>query len=246
MGSAPGSKERLRVRPVLTDGLRVYRGNWMLLVPTAVLVLLPQTLVDTALGPLEAHRVETWTDIATLSLLPVGTIASLVGEAFYAGIVAAVVLQWKAGRELPRPSALARTIPYRRLIGADLILAFGAAIGFVLLIVPGVVFLTYFFIAPAVIKLEGLAVRDAFRRSAQLVRGSFWRVLAIGTVVVVGTEVVSEGLTYVVHTLASELVVSILVDAALEPLQGLVTVLVALALIDLHGRAGPPGRPRNS
>ena len=131
------------------------------------------------MGPLDVHRIETWTDIARVAVVPVGAFASLVGEAFYAGLVAAAVLEWRAGHRLPRPAALARVIPSRRRIASDLLLSVGAAIGFLLLFAPGMVFLTYFFIAPAVVKLEGLEVRAAFRRSAQLVRGSFWRVFGI-------------------------------------------------------------------
>jgi hypothetical protein len=243
VASRRGSRGRLHVGRVILDVVRVYRRHWTLLVPMAVVVLLPQTLVDTAVGPLEAHRIETWTDVAKLAVLPLGVFASLVGEAFYAGLVAAAVLEWRAGRRLPRPSALAHVIPYRRLIASDLLLAIGAAIGFLLLVVPGVIFLTYFFIAPAVVKLEGLGVRDAFRRSATLVRGSFWRVLAIGLVALLGTELAAEGLAHLVHGLALDLAAQIAVDAALEPLQGLVTVLVALSLIELRGEGEDSGLP---
>lgn len=230
-------KQRLDVRRVALDVLRVYRRHWTLLVPMAVVVLLPQTIVDTVVGPLDVHRIETWTDIARLAVVPVGAFASLVGEAFYAGLVAAAVLEWRAGHRLPRPAALARVIPYRRLIASDLLLSVGAAIGFLLLFAPGIVFLTYFFIAPAVVKLEGLGVRAAFRRSVQLVRGSFWRVLAIALAVLLGSEVVSEAASTLVHGLPAELASGVAVDAVLEPLQGLATVLVALALIELHGGA---------
>lgn len=231
------SRERLQVRPLLLDVLRVYRRHWRLLVPMAAVVLVPQALAESALDPIEAPRLEAWTEIVKLALLPGEVIASLVGEAFYAGLVAAAVLEWRAGRRLPRPWALARSIPYRRLIAADLLLALGAAIGFLLLLVPGVVFLTYFLIAPAVIKLEGRGVRDGFRRSAELVRGNFWRVLTVVVVAVLGTELASEALVALMHTLPGEVVAELVVDALLEPFQGLVTVLVALALIELRGQS---------
>lgn len=235
MDSPRQQEERLPVGRVLAEVLRIYGARWMVLVPIAVVVMLPQTLVAVTVGPLEVERVDDWGDVAKLLALPPAVLTSLLGEAFYAGVVAAVVLEWTAGRPLPRPSALARAIPYRRLIAADLIIVVGAAIGFLLLIVPGIVFLTYFFIASAVIKLEGLRVREGFRRSAELVRGNFWRVLAIVTAAVLGTELVSDGLTHVAQDVVADLVAEVAVDAVLEPFQALATVLVALALIELHG-----------
>ncbi|MGH2955668.1 MAG: hypothetical protein ACRDL6_01570 [Solirubrobacterales bacterium] len=240
-GAGRGATERLDVARVVADVLRVYRRHWRLLVPIAVVVLLPQTLAEVTIGPLEVERVDGFADVAKLALLPISAVVSLLGEAFYAGVVAAAVLEWRAGRRLPRAGALARAIPYRRLVASDLLLVLGAAIGLALLIVPGVVFLTYFFIAPAVIKLEGRGVRDAFRRSAELVRGSFWRVFAIGLVAVLGTELASEGLGYLMHTIVADVVAEMAVDAVLEPWQGLVTVLVALALIELRGEGDPTG-----
>lgn len=235
-GASP--TKRLGVARLALEVLRVYRRHWALLVPVAVVVLVPQTLVEVAAGPLEIERVEGWGDVAKLALVPASVIASLVGEAFYAGVVSAAVLEWRAGRRLPRLTALARTVPYRRLVVADLILAVGAAIGLLLLVVPGLVFLTYFFIVPAVIKLEGVAVRDGFRRSVELVRGSFRRVFSIVVLTVLGTEAISDGLAYLAHGGVADIIVETAVDATLEPLQGLVTVLLALALIELHGGAG--------
>jgi hypothetical protein len=245
-GAQRDPEGRLQIGRVARDVLRVYRRHWTLLVPMAVAVLLPQTVLEVAIGPLEVERIERWTDVAKLALLPFTAAASLLGEAFYAGLVAAAVLEWRAGHRLPRLFVLARGIPYVHLIAADLILVIGAAIGLLLLIVPGILFLAYFYIAPTVVELERRGVGDAFRRSAELVRGNFWRVFAIGLTVVLGTELVSEGLNHLMHGLVGDVVAETAVDAGLEPFQGLVTALVALALIDLRGEGGlvrPPAPP---
>jgi hypothetical protein len=52
-------------------------------------------------------------------------------------------------------------------------------IGLDLLIVPGVVFGTWFALAPIVVETEHVGVRAAFRRSRELVHGNFWEVLTV-------------------------------------------------------------------
>jgi hypothetical protein len=49
-------------------------------------------------------------------------------------------------------------------------------VGFMLLIVPGLIFTVRYFAVPIVLVLEGGQISDAFRRSRQLVAGSSWRV----------------------------------------------------------------------
>jgi hypothetical protein len=225
---------KLSIRPVIADMLRVYRSHWKLLVSMAVVVLLPQALAGAASGPIAVEGVKDWRDVALLGAVPVTAVASLLGEAFYAGLVAAVVLEWRGGRAV-RLRQLVRILPYRRLVGSDLLLTAGFAVGLLLLIVPGVLFMTFFFLSPVLIKIEGIGVRDSFRRSASLVRGNFWHVLAIAVIVLLGTEVAVEVAKLPLHHFIGNLEADLAIDAALEPFQGLVTVLVALALLELRG-----------
>jgi hypothetical protein len=229
---------RLAIRPILRDTFVVYRRHWRLLIPVAFVVLLPQALVDTGLGDVEVDRVESVGDVLGLAVVPLAIAVGLGGEALYAGVVAAAVLQWRAGHDV-RIDALARSLPYGRLIVADVLLAVGIAAGIALLVVPGVVFATYYALTPALIKLEGRTVRGGFRRSRELVSGSFWPVLALIAGVLVGTEVASELLALPFHQFAAELVEHLAVEALLEPVQGLVTVLTVLALLELRGEHEP-------
>ena len=75
----------------------------------------------------------------------------------------------------------------------DLVVSIGAAIGSSCWSCPGLVFLAYVGISPAVMKLEhrGPAVR--MRRSVELVRGNFWRVFAIVVGVILVTELARAG-----------------------------------------------------
>jgi hypothetical protein len=65
------------------------------------------------------------------------------------------------------------------LIGAGLLAGIGISIGFVLLIVPGLILLTIWAVIAPVIVLERSGVMAAFGRSRELVRGNGWRVFGV-------------------------------------------------------------------
>ncbi len=237
----------LPIRGTLAEALRLYRRHWKLLVPLGVIVLLPQAIVDTATdGGLEVERLESAGDYLKLVAIPLTLMITLGGEALLAGVITALVLEWRLGHRLPGVLTFVSTLAWLRLIEADLLLAFGGAIGVVLLIVPGLVFLTFFAITPAVIEIEDRRLVDAFRRSAGLVRGRAWRVFALVVGVILVTEALAQGLLALVHGFVGELGSHVAVDALLESIQGLVIALVAITLIQLHGgcRRRPSSAPR--
>jgi len=76
---------------------------------------------------------------------------------------------------------------------AGLIAVIGIGIGFVLLIIPGLVLLTFWCVIIPTIVLEGKSAGESFGRSFELTRGHFWRVLGIIVLAVViyfGFEIV--------------------------------------------------------
>jgi hypothetical protein len=128
------------------------------------------------------------------------------------------------------------------LIAADALIAVGTAVGVALLLLPGLVFATYTFIAAPLIELQQLGVRDALRESARLVKRNFWRVLAIALLFYKGTEVVANVAVLPFHGIAAEAGVHLAVESLLEPLQGAAAVILALSLLDLHGEKAPQPR----
>lgn len=218
----------------MRDAWRAYARHWRLLVPLALVVLLPQALADALIGEIEIDGVHEPGDALKLASVPLTVAINLGGEALYAGIVAAAVLSWRAGSQLTGKLELARTLPYGRLIAVDLILALGTAAGMVLLIVPGVVVYAYLVIAPALIELDRDSVRAAIKRSIELVRGNFWRVLGISLLAIIATDSIATVLESPIHGLEAEVAFNLAIEVALEPFQALVTVLMALALIEIH------------
>ena len=215
----------------------VYRRHWAFLVPAAIVVLLPQSLADAFLEGFHVEHLKTVADFANIGAALLTTAVNLFGQAVYAGLAAAAVIDWRAGRPLPPLSQLVRALPLGRLVVLDIVITVLTAIGFVLLIVPALIVLTYIAISPAILKIEHLGVENALARSIALVRGSARRVF----VIVVGAIALSEAAVQLAAvpfdgwvTLA---VVNLLAEGIFQPIEGLAIALVAIHLLELHGQA---------
>lgn len=71
-----------------------------------------------------------------------------------------------------------------RVAGASILAGLGIAVGFVLLIVPGLYLMTIWSLIVPVIVLEGAGVGASFTRSRELVRGHGWQVFGLIVVVI--------------------------------------------------------------
>ncbi|MFL5907595.1 MAG: hypothetical protein ACJ75Z_08370 [Solirubrobacterales bacterium] len=238
--TAPGD-DPLSLGKVSREVLAAYRRRWMLLVTAAVVVLLPQALADAFLDGLRVAGVRSAQDVVLLAAVPLTVAVNLGGQALYTGFAAAAVVEGRGARTMPGVMALARSLPLGRLVLVDLIISVGAAAGFTLLFVPGLLVLAYFGIAPALIKIEHLGVLDSLRRSVELVRGEFWRVLAIVAGTIVVTEAIAQGISSAFHGLVAVTLVDLAADALVQPVEGLTVVVVALALLEQRGEAPAPG-----
>lgn len=204
-----------------------------------MIVLAPQVLGDALIGDFEVERIGSATDVFKLASVPVAVAVNLAGEALLAGIVAAFVVEWRRGGELGSLRAIARKIPFGRLIVIDLMLALGTATGLVLLVVPGVLVFTYLLIAPVLIEIEHLSIRDSIRRSIALVQGSFWRVFGFALMVFAVSDALAAALESPLHGASGEFVFQLGIEAVIEPVTTVAIVVVTLALIDLHAERTP-------
>jgi hypothetical protein len=226
---------KLSLGGVVREVVASYRTHWLFLILAALVVLLPQALADGFLDHLQLEGVRNAGDVAILAAAPITVVVNLFGQAFYAGLTAAAVVEWRAHRPLPNIRALLRTVPLGRLVLLDLVLTLGSAIGFLLVVIPGLLWLGYFSLAPAIVKFEHQGVWDSLRRSREIVRGNFWRVFPI----VVGTIIVTELLVSAVSSpFHDDLLVTatdLAADGLLQPIEGLVIVVTALKLLELRG-----------
>lgn len=168
----------LRIRAIVARILAGYRHDWRPLLVAGLLIFVPLGLIS-AIDPFEGTELADSEDglEGVLFGLLQGLIP-LIGIVLYAGAVAAAE-ENRHGRERGTLREILAGTPIWTLLLADLAyigVLFG---GFVLLIVPGFVFMTWFAVIAPVIEAEGLGVRAAFRRSRELVRPHAWKVAAV-------------------------------------------------------------------
>ncbi len=237
----PPRRHSLSVGAVARDVASAYRAHWLFLIVAAIVVLLPQALADSLLDHLNVEGIHSARDVAVVVAAPLTVIVNLFGQAFYAGLAAAALIEWRAHRPLPGIRALLRSVPLGRLVLLDIVLTLGIAFGLLLLVIPGLIFMAYFSISPALVKFEHRGVWSSMRRSRELVRGNFWRVMAIVVGTIVFTEIAVSLISAPFHGLAIVTFVDLAADGLFQPIEGLVIVVVALALLELRGEAPEPG-----
>jgi hypothetical protein len=224
-GAAAEPVTRLHPLGVLREALVVYRRHSWGLMAAAFVIFAPLALLDGALEIFEAE-----TPVTRVLERIAAALLHLLGDVFYAGLVATAVIAWRRGGGRQRPIDVARALPWGTIIALDFLLAFGTAVLLVALIVPGVWFYTVFSLAPAVAKIEHLGVRRSMGRSRELVRGNFWRVLAVMVIVVGGAALLEELVQLGVETFVGNAVAHLAVQTLTVPIYGLVTVLMAFHL----------------
>lgn len=214
----------------------VVRARWAVLALAAAAIFVP-------VGLLEAieHELQSLLDLpelladgellevtAALILVAAG---ALLGDVLYAGVVAAVVIaeRERGARTL---SELLSELPLLRLIVVDLLLTVIVVLGFLALVVPGLILLTWFALVAPVVKVEHTSVAGAFRRSRELVRGNFWLVFSIALPLVIASAVVTELAQSVAVELLGESFPADWLGATLANL--LIAPVYALAVVTLY------------
>ena len=114
----------------------------------------------------------------SLVLVLLGGIVSLVAQVLYTGYVVKLVQDVRDGRLDQSMSELfSAAAPYiATLILNGILYGIAVAIGFFLLIVPGLILITIWAVVAPAIVVEDSGVIGAFGRSRELVRGKGWAV----------------------------------------------------------------------
>ena len=128
------------------------------------------------------------------------------------------------------------------LLVAGLLAGLGIAIGFVLLVIPGLFLLTIWAVIGPVIVVEGTGALDSFGRSRALVRGYGWTVLVI--VLVTGLlSAIASGILRAVFSFLPRffeiLVGGTIAQAVVAPLMAIAIAVTYFRLREAHGDAVP-------
>jgi hypothetical protein len=229
---------------VVKEMIHAYRDQWAFLLGAGLLVFVPVSLIE-ALDPSVEFDTDEFDAVtaAELSVLVAAqAVTTLVATVLYAGIVAAAVRARREGTT-PHLPALARRLPYARLIAADLLLAGVVVAGLALLVVPGLVLLTWFALVGPAIEIEHRRVAEAFRRSRALVRRYFWLVAVLVVPAFFVEELIADAvesgaLSVVGDTFVSEWAGGLLGNLLTAPIFALAVVVL---FYELRERSPCPG-----
>jgi hypothetical protein len=176
------------VGSVLGEAWRLYTKFFTRFFVIALIVFLIVNLVGALLGAI----LGTGAGVAPLVAL-VATVVSLVGTFWMQGALVYAVDDVRDGRiDSSIGDLFERVRPYLwTLIGAGILAGLGIALGLVLLIVPGLILLTWWCLIVPVIVLERKHVGESFSRSRELVRGHGWTVFGIVILSLLGSAIAS-------------------------------------------------------
>ncbi len=223
-----GAKElpAVGVRPVLAAAFGTYRRRFGLIAGAALVVFGISAGLDVLIDAIDDRASEYPGLVATL--LVIAGLATF-GTTFFAGLLDRIVGEEERGHPRRPLGQLLRTLPYWRLLAADVLLSLGAVGATILLIIPGLIFYTYFSLVGPAVVMEERKVFDAFRRSMRLVGGKFWLTFLLVTLPILVEEDVVHGIVALVDDASPLLVfvVNALAGAAVGSVVALVEVTLA-------------------
>ena len=214
------------IRPgtIMSRALAIYGQEVGVLIPAALVVYAVEAVLALALGGL---------------LASLGALVGLVATTFYNGMVVELVRDVQDGRRDSTAADLFRAVRpvVLPLIAVSLLAGVGIFVGFLLLVVPGLILMTIWSVVGPVTVLERPGVLAAFGRSRALVQGFGWQVFGVLLVVVLLAIVAG----VVVGLLARDIgdvgqtIVSWAINVVTAPLSALLTSVLYFALRRAHG-----------
>jgi hypothetical protein len=221
-----------RVSPgdVIGRAFEIYRDQIGVLVPAALLVFAVDALAS-------------WVfDEGVLTLVAV--VVSLVLATLYEGMVVQLVRDVQDGRRDNTVGELFGSVSpvLLPLIAVSILAGVGISIGFVLLIVPGLILLTFWSVVAPVTVIERPGVLRAFGRSRELVRGYGWPVF--GTIVLVFLLVIAASIAAALIGLVlgdvGRAILSWIFNALTQPVAALTASVLYFTLLQVHRPAETP------
>ena len=170
--SAP--ERRINPGDVINETFSIYGQQFLPLIGSAIVVFV---VVGIIAGLLQAA--------GGVILVLLASAVRLAGEALYVGFVVKLVEDVRDGRRDQTigdifSAAAPSILP---LIAFGILFGIGVALGLILIIVPGLILLTFWSVGAPAIVAEGVGPIAAFGRSWNLVRGNAWSVFGVLVVV---------------------------------------------------------------
>jgi hypothetical protein len=225
--------QRLDVSGVIRRVLHIYVDQAPVLMPAAAVVF-------ACTGVLAGLLAAASPSLALLSLLVI-----LVATVLFTGMVVELVADVQDGRRDASARQLLRAVTpvAGQLVLVGFVAAVGIVVGFVLVIVPGLVLLTIWSVAAPVVVLERPPGLQALGRSRELVRGNGWQVFAVIVLLYVVVVGASSALQLAAESAgtAAGIVVRVVVGILTAPLSALGAAVLYFDLRSTDAQGASPG-----
>lgn len=226
---------KIDVGGTISEAFSVYGANAGVLLPVAFWLFLVVAILNGIAG-------------SSLVLILLAMAVGVAAGTLYQGMVVNLVRDVQDGRrDFSAGELLRSATPFiAPLIGAGILAGLGIAVGFFLLLVPGLILLTIWSVIAPVIVVENSGVMDSFGRSRELVRGNGWPVFGV---IIVAFLIVLAGsifFTAIASAIADgpllRIVFSALASTITAPISALVAAVLYFRLRAFEG-APAPGNP---
>ena len=219
---------RLQVGAVIRRVFEIYVDQAPVLMPAAAVVFV-------FTGVLSAALLAAGPGLAIVSLLIV-----LVATMLFTGMVVELVADVQDGRRDATPGQLLRAVMpvLGQLIGVAIVASLAIVVGLFLLIIPGLILITVWFVAVPVVVLERPPGLRALGRSRELVRGNGWPVFGVILVLVVLVNVLASAIEIAAQSAGTGvgIVVQVILGVLTAPLLALAS---SVLYFELGGAAAP-------
>jgi len=223
-------QRRLDAGAVIRRVFEIYVDQASVLMPAAAVVFVFTGIISALLLT------------ASAALALVALIITLIATTLFTGMVVELVADVQDGRRDASPGQLLRaaTPVIGQLILVGVVAAIGIVIGFILIIIPGLILITVWSVAAPVVVLENPGVFAALRRSRQLVRGNGWQVFAVIAVLYIMVGVISLLIEGIAESAGSGvgIVVRVIIGVLTAPLSALAA---AVLYFELRGTPAATG-----
>lgn len=211
-----GGSRPIEVGRVISDAFGIYSANLGVLMMTSVAVAIVFGIVVGLLN-----------DAGGAFMQILAWIVQLIGTALYTGFVVRLVQDVRDGRrDMTVGELFAAASPaIGSLIVWSILSGVAIGIGFLLLIIPGLILMTIWAVGAPAIVAEDVGPLEAFGRSYELVRGQAWTVFGVLVVVFLimfVASLIAAIIGAAIGGVAGAIIVGIIVLALFMPVSALV------------------------